>query len=321
MIYILPTDTCYWIACPIHDLKAYSWIYKIKKRNPSKALAILIPDFKWLEDNTDLTSEQIEFLKNSIIAKLNSNEKYQIEDFGYLSKDETGKIIFTQTATDFLMPDSVGLTNVTFNSDELNQNSQHKDKNKKVREKKQRIKKTKSDNKTMSGSGKFLKVLVVVLPILALCFVGWYYQEPIIAKGKEFIQKMKKDKKEDIVVDDNKNLVDSNQNQNQNQNQNIFDKDEEYRKILDAKLTGTQEIKLGDNFKKFYIIVGSYKDEVNAQKSFEDLKRQGYDAVILKGNGLNRVSIGGYDKADDFINEYNRAKGKYGNGIWVLINR
>lgn len=64
MIYILPTDTCYWIACPIHDLKSYSWIYKIKKRTPSKALAIIVPDFKWLEDNTDLTSEQIEFLKN-----------------------------------------------------------------------------------------------------------------------------------------------------------------------------------------------------------------------------------------------------------------
>ena len=64
MIYILPTDTCYWIACPIHDLKAYSWIYKIKKRNPNKALAILVPDFKWLEDNTDLNNEQINFLKN-----------------------------------------------------------------------------------------------------------------------------------------------------------------------------------------------------------------------------------------------------------------
>lgn len=64
MIYLLPTNTCFWIACPIHDLKSYSWIYKIKKRILDKPLAILVPDFKWLEENTDLTNEQIDFLKN-----------------------------------------------------------------------------------------------------------------------------------------------------------------------------------------------------------------------------------------------------------------
>lgn len=64
IIYLLPTDTCYWMACPIHDLKAYSWIYKIKKRDLNKPLAILVPDFKWLIENTDLTIEQVEFLKN-----------------------------------------------------------------------------------------------------------------------------------------------------------------------------------------------------------------------------------------------------------------
>ena len=63
MIYLLPTDTCYWIACPIHDIKSYDWIYKIKKRNLDKPLAILVPDFKWLEENTDLNKEQITFLK------------------------------------------------------------------------------------------------------------------------------------------------------------------------------------------------------------------------------------------------------------------
>lgn len=64
MIYLLPTDTCYWIACSIHEVKSYNWIYKIKKRDLSKPLAILVPDYKWLEDNTDLTTEQINFLKN-----------------------------------------------------------------------------------------------------------------------------------------------------------------------------------------------------------------------------------------------------------------
>ncbi len=64
MIYIIPTNTCFWIACPIHDIKWYEKIYKIKKRELSKPLAVMVKDFKWLEENTDLNNEQIQFLKN-----------------------------------------------------------------------------------------------------------------------------------------------------------------------------------------------------------------------------------------------------------------
>lgn len=64
MIYILPTDTCYWIACAIDDIKSYNKIYKIKNRSYDKPLAVMVPDFEWLKENTDLTIEQIDFLKN-----------------------------------------------------------------------------------------------------------------------------------------------------------------------------------------------------------------------------------------------------------------
>jgi len=63
MIYILPTDTCFWMACSIDDIKNYEKIYKIKKRSLDKALAILIPNFEWLERNTILNSEQVKFLR------------------------------------------------------------------------------------------------------------------------------------------------------------------------------------------------------------------------------------------------------------------
>lgn len=64
MLYIIPTDTCYGIACALHDHKAYRKIYSIKKRELSKPLAIMVEDFSWLQNNTDLTEEQIDFLKN-----------------------------------------------------------------------------------------------------------------------------------------------------------------------------------------------------------------------------------------------------------------
>lgn len=64
MIYIIPTDTCYWIACSLSEIKEYEKIYKIKKRDLSKALAIIVLDFNWLEKHSDLTKEQIKFLQN-----------------------------------------------------------------------------------------------------------------------------------------------------------------------------------------------------------------------------------------------------------------
>lgn len=64
MIYIIPTDTCFWLACPINEPKSYEKIYNIKKRNSFKPLSIMVPDFSWLEKNTSLTKEQVNFLKN-----------------------------------------------------------------------------------------------------------------------------------------------------------------------------------------------------------------------------------------------------------------
>ena len=63
MIYILPTDTCYGIACWLDDKKNYEKIYKIKKRSFEKPLAIMVKNFRWLRENTTLTGDQVDFLE------------------------------------------------------------------------------------------------------------------------------------------------------------------------------------------------------------------------------------------------------------------
>ena len=63
MIYIIPTDTCYWMACSLSNIKNYEKIYKIKKRDLWKPLTIMIEDFNWLTKNTTLNKDQINFLK------------------------------------------------------------------------------------------------------------------------------------------------------------------------------------------------------------------------------------------------------------------
>jgi len=64
MTYILPTDTCFWIACRIDDVKSYHKIYKMKNRSYDKPLAIMVENYEWLEKYTNLNNDQIKFLKN-----------------------------------------------------------------------------------------------------------------------------------------------------------------------------------------------------------------------------------------------------------------
>lgn len=63
MLYILPTDTCYGLACALDNVKSYEKIYKIKKRSFDKPLAIMVKSFDWLRKNTSLSSEQVDFLE------------------------------------------------------------------------------------------------------------------------------------------------------------------------------------------------------------------------------------------------------------------
>ena len=77
-LFIIPTNTCFWLACPINDIKSYEEIYKLKSRKLNKPLSILIEDYNWLEKNTILNKDQIDFLKNykypfTIITKTKNN--------------------------------------------------------------------------------------------------------------------------------------------------------------------------------------------------------------------------------------------------------
>ncbi len=62
MLYIIPTDTCFWIACSFSDKNWYNRIYEVKWRDFKKPLAIMINEFSILESL--LNKEQLDFLKN-----------------------------------------------------------------------------------------------------------------------------------------------------------------------------------------------------------------------------------------------------------------
>lgn len=101
-IFLIPTDTCYWIGCPIGDTDSYKKIYKIKNRGYDKPLAIMVSDLDWLYDNTTLTEEQLNFISEynkpytvlTDCPRISMLLEYEDDETSYPNKDQYKKIAF-----------------------------------------------------------------------------------------------------------------------------------------------------------------------------------------------------------------------------------
>lgn len=94
-LFIIPTNTCFWISCPINDIESYKKIYILKERTYEKPISIIINDYEWLIKNTELNEEQVEFLKNyerPFTVLTTSKEKIINDDIP--NKDVYKKIAF-----------------------------------------------------------------------------------------------------------------------------------------------------------------------------------------------------------------------------------
>ena len=63
MIFLLPTDTCYWLAWEFNE-QDYNGIYRLKWRDFSKRLAVLVRDMDSLRQIAEISDEQISLLEN-----------------------------------------------------------------------------------------------------------------------------------------------------------------------------------------------------------------------------------------------------------------
>jgi len=108
-IYLLPTDTCFGIAAALDDRAGYHRIYAIKKRSFDKALALMVESFEWLKNYTELSDEQIDFLKSydrpfTILTKAPYIEMFlkleDEEEGGFENADTYQEIAFRVAHTD-----------------------------------------------------------------------------------------------------------------------------------------------------------------------------------------------------------------------------
>ncbi|MEA3451022.1 MAG: SPOR domain-containing protein [Bacteroidota bacterium] len=189
-------------------------------------------------------------------------------------------------------------------------------KDKKVKKEKTKTAKTPEQK---AKSKKFARSLLVIIPIIVLLGAVGYFHKPIIKQAKDLIAKVKDTTKtnDNIVIDDS--LVDTS-------NANVTDllgNDDEYKKLLNSGITNTADVNLGENYKKFYIIAGSFSTNQNAQQYAKQLQNFGYSPVIIDGTGQNyyRVALGAYNKADNLKTDYTNFTNKYKKELWVLINK
>ncbi len=63
MIFLLPTDTCYWLAW-VFNKQDFQVIYRLKWRDFSKQLAILVENYEDMRHYIEISDDQIEFLKS-----------------------------------------------------------------------------------------------------------------------------------------------------------------------------------------------------------------------------------------------------------------
>jgi len=68
-VLVLPTDTIYGFSCRADDVAAIKHIFRIKQRDPKKALIVLVDSLEMLKKYTFVSRRQEEFLKKIWLVK------------------------------------------------------------------------------------------------------------------------------------------------------------------------------------------------------------------------------------------------------------
>jgi len=131
MIFILPTDTCYWIGCYCDNIEDYKKIYKIKNRSFSKPLAIFLNNYKEIEKYAYLSEKQLDFIKkykhpftvllniknNLLIKNLPNKDKYK--KIAFRIADNNVLKSYTKNKPIFLTSANFSWETEIYNTDEL----------------------------------------------------------------------------------------------------------------------------------------------------------------------------------------------------------
>lgn len=302
----------------------------------------------YLISNANISSAEAKTLISDFAkatdAKIKMKGEVEIDEIGLFYSDANDKIAFKQSSRESLLLDNYGMSSVKM--PDINEKatiSSSKSIGSKSKTKKTTVNtKTTATTQTTTGSNKTLKRVLIALPIIALLVLIIVFYQKILNFGDTLVEnlfnKAVENKTEikdtDIKIDENsikdttKILIDeSDDNENIDTTiaktpTNEMDVSLDDEKLQNGKVSDVTEINLGTTYKNYYLIVGSYSNNKNAEKKIKELKNKGFDAeIILNDPTKYRVTIGGFDNVDDAIEAYKEFANKYtSKDIWLLRN-
>lgn len=269
---------------------------------------------------------QIEQFVKETKEKLDKGESVTLDEVGIIARDDSGATIIKSVPNN-LMIDNYGMDPVEV---EVAKAQARTSKGKVQATKrtisttttvstvKTTVKEAKPDSEPKATEKKksgVLKWLLILLPIAALITLYILYMDPVnkwvagLFGSKPKVENTQSNTEPAQEVTTPKPTVpDLGETE-------VVD-DPETKTLLDAGFS-TTPLNIGSEFKKYYLIAGSFTTIKNAQKRQRELP----GSKILTVGDQHRVYVGSSDKADDIIAQYNNIKKKQpGLEVWLLKN-
>lgn len=339
----------------IPELGAFVATYQSAKINEAEGK--ILPPTKSVSFNSKLKSDSSDLLENYVASSMeieNTEARKVISDFveaakakfkmqgeitidkvGILSGDENKKIVLKQFSDTTLLLDNYGMNSIPL-----------PEKNEKATIAKVQMN-TKTTKKSSVKSGKTMKRILIATPFIIVLVLFIVFYQKIYTWGDSIVEnwfdKAVNEKTNDdtdihsnenqtvelndtlkIIEEDTTKItekIEENINKDNKDDEENIDKDA--NKLNEQQIDNVTEINLGETYKNYYLIVGSFSTRVYAQKKVDELTAKGYEAEIITNEpGKFRVSIGGFNKVDDAISQYKKFVIKYDSkDIWMLRNK
>jgi len=248
-------------------------------------------------DKTD-AEKALKELKTEIIKDTEKGDSYELKDICSFNKDSNGNITVLSKLSEQLTSALMGYTSVKAQSFTKEETPKREEVKKEDTPKPSETIQTKQPVKSTIQPKKEKKnyALPVVLIVLALAIASsgiyFYLQKEAPAK---------KDKKPFMTAGNN------------NKKKKIIEETKKKQPV-------TKENDKYAHCTEFYIIAGSFKKHENASILQKELKKQGFDAQILKkkNNNYFRVTIEKFSERDTALKKLKQLKDSHGNEIWLL---
>ncbi len=297
-----------------------------------------------------------EEIKKSL-KELEKQNKIELPLIGYIQLTNKHPRL-VQTATYSLHPDNFGFTDIlipnsneqaktktfsaTTQTSKKQKDTSSTDKKQNKKQKTSKITDTKRQQSTSKKKKTSKSVFIVLGAVVILALVAFIIKtnlgnnfQPNKAKQTEKISRQKQTNTPQQVVNVNKqnNNTNTSQQKNNATEQNADSQAQQNQLPRQVTQQNTTEllsqvqikahIYLGPDYKKYYLIVGSFRELENARKFKNMLISAGYTNAGILTNDPNkkRVYIDAFNDINKAVEAYKQYKNRYPKrGIWLLIN-